>query len=195
MRNQKNLALANSRPEGGNTSRLNATYIDAIKTLIENQWNSYQPSWFITIQWSPAPTTFNNASGHARHFRNKFLTAVYNCNLKQLPEPQDRCKLIWFHERAPDPKGRLIYHSHLHLTPVPQVTTAHHLQWIIARRVAPGFHCLKHLNRTVDPGVVIRPWNHDHHAFYNLKDFYRYQHHQDSDLIVDVQMSDLMATK
>ena len=195
MTKQQNLALANSRPKGGNTSGLDATTIDAIKNLLINQWNAYPPSWFITIQWSPAPTTFIHASDHAKHFRNKFLNAVYHCNLKQLPEPQDRCKLIWFHERAQDPKGRLIYHSHLHLTEVSQVTTAHHLQWIIARQVAPGFDCLKHLNRRIDPGVVIRPWNHDHHAFYNLKDFYRYQHHQDHDLVLDVQISDIVTTK
>jgi len=42
--------------------------------------------------------------------------------------------------------------------------------------------------------MVIRPWNHDHHAFYNLKDHYHHQHHQDSDLILDVQISDLMIT-
>jgi hypothetical protein len=195
MTNQKQLAPANSRPKGGNDSGLNATYIEAIKTLIEKQWNAYLPAWFITIQWSPAPTTFTHASDHSRHFRNKFLTSIYSCTLKQLPDPEERCKLIWFHERAQDPKGRLIYHSHLHLTEVPQVNTAHHLQWIIARRVAPRFHCLKHLNRKTDPGVVIRHWNHDHHAFYNIKDFYRYQHHQDSDLVLDIELSDLIATK
>jgi hypothetical protein len=195
MRDEKDLAIANSRPQGGNTSGLDTTYIDAVKNLLINQWNAYPPSWFITIQWSPAPYKFDHASDHAKHFRNKFLTAVYHCNLKQLPEPQDRCKLTWFHERARDPKGRLIYHSHLHLTEVPQVTTAHHLQWIIIRRVTPGFHCLKHLNRRIDPGIIIRTWNHEHHAFYNLKDFYRHQHHQDSDLVLDVQISDIVPTK
>jgi hypothetical protein len=195
MTKQQNLAIANSRLKGGNSSGLDATYIHAVKTLLINQWNAYPPSWFITIQWSPAPTTFIHATDHARHFRNKFLTAIYHCNLKHLPEPKDRCKLIWFHEQAQDPKGRLIYHSHLHLTEVPQVHTTHHLQWIIVRKVAPGFHCLKHLNRKIDPRIVIRPWNHGHHAFYNLKDFYRHQHHQDSDLVLDVRVSDLMTTK
>jgi hypothetical protein len=195
MTKQKNLAIANSRPKGGNDSGLNLTYVYALKTLINNQWNLYPPSWFITIQWTPAPYKFDHASSHARHFRNKFLTAIYSCTLKQLPEPQDRCKLIWFHERVQDPKGRLIYHSHLHLTEVPKVTTAHHLQWMIQHQVAPGFNCLKHLHRKIDPGVVIRPWNYDYHAFYNLKDFYRHQYHQDSDLVLDVEISDLMIPK
>jgi hypothetical protein len=195
MRNEKDLTIANSRPKGGNTSGLDTTYVHAVKNLLINQWNAYPPAWFITIQWSPAPFKFDHASSHARHFRNKFLSTIYHCNLKQLPEPEDRCKLIWFHERAEDPQGRLIYHSHLHLTRLPAIETAHHLQWIITHRVAPGFHCLKHLNRKMDPGVVIRPWNHEHHAFYNLKDFYRYQHHQDHDLVLDVQISDIAPTK
>jgi hypothetical protein len=193
--NQKQLALANSRPKGGNTSGLNLRYMESLENLLRTQWEQHPPSWFITIQWSPAPTTFTHASSHAKHFRNKFLTAVYNCNLKRLPEPDDRCKLIWFHERAQYLHRRLIYHSHLHLTEVLKVYTAYHLQWIIANKVAPGFHCLKHLNRQTDPGVVIRSWSHDHHAFYNLKDYYRQQHHQDSDLVLDVQVSDLITTK
>ena len=172
MTKQKNLAIANSRSKGGNDSGLNLTYIHAVKNLLINQWNLYPPAWFITIQWSPAPYKFDHASGHAKHFRNKFLTAIYHCNLKQLPQPKERCKLIWFHERAQDSTGRWIYHSHLHLTAVPQVTTAHHLQWIIAHKVAPGFHCLKHLNRKIDSPVVIRHWSHDDHAFYEVDWFF-----------------------
>jgi hypothetical protein len=190
---QKYIASANFRPKGGNGLR--TSYIHELQDLLERQWNQCQPAWFITIEWSPAPLTFTGASDHARHFRNKFLCAIYHCDLKQLPEPQDRCKLVWFHERAPDPKGRTIYHSHLHLTAVPQVTTAHHLQWIIAHQVAPEFHCLKHLNRKIDPAVVIRSWNHEHHAFYNLKDFYRFQYHQDHDLLLDWSISDISGTK
>ena len=191
--NQENLATANVRLKGGHGSR--SSYIRELQNLLEHQWNQCQPRWFITIQWTPAPLTFTGASDHARHFRNKFLCAIYHCELKQLPEPEERCKLIWFHERAQDPKGRLIYHSHLHLTAVPQVTTAHHLQWIIAKKVAPRFHCLKHLNRKIDPGVVIRPWIHEHHAFYNLKDFYRFRHRQDHDLLLDWSISDISSTK
>ena len=41
-------------------------------------------------------------------------------------------------------------------------------------------------------GVVIKPWNWDHHAFYNLKDYYSYRHQQDPDLVLDYQNSDLV---
>ena len=39
---------------------------------------------------------------------------------------------------------------------------------------------------------VIKPWVWDHHAFYNLKDYYSYRHHQDPDLVLDYQNSDLV---
>ena len=195
MTNPRNLAPANSRTQRGNDSGLNPRYMESLENLLRTQWEQHPPSWFITIQWSPAPYQFDHASSHAKHFRNKLLTAIYHCNLKQLPPAEHRCKLIWFHERAENPKGRLIYHSHLHLTEVLKVTTAHHLQWIVQHQVAPGFHCLKHLNRRIDPGIVIRPWNHGHHAFYNLKVFYRHQHHPDHDLVLDVQISDIGPTK
>jgi hypothetical protein len=39
---------------------------------------------------------------------------------------------------------------------------------------------------------VIRRWDYDHHAFYNLKDHYRFKHHQDSDLVLDYITSDLI---
>lgn len=195
----KDLAIANSRPKGGNDSRpgsrstTRSQYINHLQDLLDHQWNQYPPSWFITIQWSPAPYSFTTASKHARHFRNKLLSHLYSTTLKNLPPPQERCKLVWFHERAQDPQGRLIYHSHLHLTKPPGVDSAHHLQWIIAHKIAPGFDCLKNLNRMIDPAVVIRPWNYDHHAFYNLKDHYRFCHHQDSDLVLDYAISDLMS--
>jgi hypothetical protein len=171
-------------------------YREALQSLIQNQWNHQQPKWFITIQWSPAPYDYNTASHHAKHFRNRFLTAIYNCSLKKLPPPQERCRLIWFHERVPDSSGRLIYHSHLHLGDCPlPITSTLDLHWIIDTKVAPRFKCLKNIHRKKDPGVVISTWNHDRHAHYNLKDYYTYQHIQDADLVLDYRISDLITTK
>jgi hypothetical protein len=195
MKRQQDLAIANSRPKGGNESRPDHHYLKTLENLLKNQWDAYPPDWFITIQWSPAPYEFQVASGHAKHFRNKLLCAIYACALTNLPPKQDRCKLVWFHERAQDPQGRLIYHSHLHLTSTPLITSGLHLQWIIDTKVAPGFQCLKNLHRKHDPGLVIRHWNYDHHAFYNLKDFNRHKYQQDSDLVLDVLISDLIPSK
>lgn len=195
MDNKQDFAIANSRPKGGNDSRLNQEFLKTLQIILKNQWETHPPEWFITIQWSPAPYKYQVASGHCRHFKNKLLTAIYSCNLKKLPPPEDRCKFIWFHERARDPNNRLIYHSHLHLTKPTRIISGHHLQWIIQTKVAPGFRCLKHLHRQQDPGVVIRHWNYDQHAFYNLKDHYRHQYKQDADLVLDYMTSDLMLSK
>jgi hypothetical protein len=196
--NYKGSAIADSRPMGGNTQQplQDHQYRKALENYIQSQWNIKQPDWFITIQWTPAPYTFEHVSHHARHFRNIFLSSIYSCSLKKLPRPEDRCRLIWFHERAQDPKGRLIYHSHLHLIDHPETNlTALDIHWIIDTTVAPGFQCLKHLHRKIDPAVVIKPWNRSHHGNYNLKDYYTYKYHQDADLVLDYERSDLITTK
>jgi hypothetical protein len=194
----KALAKANSRPKGGNESKTHQRhqYIQELNALIQSQWNYRQPKWFITIQWTPAPYEFQAASEHARHFRNRLLTSVYSCPLRKVPGPQERCRLIWFHERVQDPKGRLIYHSHLHLDQIPgPYATLLDLNWMIDTKIAPGFKCLKNIHRKRDPAVVIKPWNQDHHGNYNLKDYYTYKHHQDGDLVLDYAISDLITTK
>ena len=193
MTKTKDLAIANSRPKGGNTSGLHQDHLQSLKRLLQNQWDQYPPNWFITIQWAPAPYEYATASKHARHFRNKLLTHLYSCDLKKLPPPDERCRLVWFHEKALDTNDRLIHHSHLHLTKPHQVHSAHYLQWIIANKIAPGFDCLKNLNSKLNPSIVIRSWNNDHHAFYNLKDYYRHRHHQDADLVLDYNISDLVS--
>lgn len=191
-------ANADSRPKGGNESRThkNPTYIQAMKEMIEYQWNHAKPKWFITLQWSPLATEYHIASQHSRHFRNKLLTSIYQCSLKNLPQPRNRCRLVWFHEKAPDSKGRLIFHSHLHLAGPPAPYDSRiPLELLIDTQVAPGFKCLKNLHRSHDPGIVIKEWSHDHHALYNLKDHYRYKHHQDADIVLDLELSDLIMTK
>jgi hypothetical protein len=183
---------ADSRPKGGNESRSISLY-NQIYDSIKDQWNQYPPSWFLVIQWTPAPKDFSATQSHAKHFRNKFLTAVYKCHLDQLPPPKERIKLIWFHERAQDPNGNLIFHSNLHLgaLPTPYSQSRIQLDWIIQNKVAPRFRCFRHLHRKQDPALVIKEWNYDHHAFYNLKDYHRFKHHQDSDLVLDYQNSDM----
>ena len=41
-------------------------------------------------------------------------------------------------------------------------------------------------------GVVIKTWVWDYHSIYNLKDYYSYRHHQDPDLFLDYENSDLV---
>lgn len=195
----KSSAPADCRPQGGNGSRRTrqpSAYLKVLQSTLKDQWRQSRPKWFITLQWTPAAVNYETASGHSRLFRNKLLTTIYNCRLKDLPEPQDRCRLIWFHERAEDPSGRLIYHSHLHLTDLPKpYSTQRQLELLVQQQVAPGFKCLKNLFRKRDPAVVIKPWIQRHHANYNLKDYYTYKYHQDTDLVLDPEISDLLFTK
>lgn len=191
-------ATAECRPKGGITPRPHSgsTYPKILQEILNEQWSLSKPKWFVTIQWSPAAINYETASGHSKLFRNKLLTTIYNCHLKQLPEPQDRCRLIWFQEKAPDTQGRLIYHSHLHLTELPSpYSTQHQLELLILHSIAPGFRCLKNLYRKRDPAIVIKPWNRKHHANYNLKDYYKYKHTQDPDLVLDPLPSDLIFAK
>jgi len=143
---------ADFRLKGGNQSRSTALY-KTIQKSIENQWEHHRPSWFLVIQWTPAPKDYATTQGHARHFRNKLLPAIYKCHLHQLPPPEKRIKLVWFHERALDPNGNLIWHSNLHLEalPAPFASSITQLDWIIQKKVAPCFRCLRNLNRKKDP--------------------------------------------
>jgi hypothetical protein len=187
---------SDSRPKGVNEFTPNRLY-NTIHESIKNQWKKYPPSWFLVIQWTPAPKDFATAQAHAKHFRNKFLSAVYKCHLHQIPLPKGRLKMVWFHEKALDPHGNIIYHSNLHLQALPPTYNQSMIQldWIITRSVAPDFRCLKNLSRKVNPGMVIREWNYEHHAFYNLKDYNKFKYLQDSDLVLDYQNSDLVFKK
>lgn len=187
---------ADFRPKGGNEPRPNRLY-NTIQSSIKHQWNQHPPSWFLVIQWTPAPKDFTTAQAHAKHFRNKFLSAVYKCHLHQIPPPKDRLKMVWFHEKALDPHGNIIYHSNLHLQALPPTYSQSMIQldWIIAKEVAPHFRCFRHLKRKKDPAMVIKEWDYDRHAFYNLKDYNKFKFHQDSDLVLDYKNSDLIFKK
>ena len=75
----------------------------------------------------------------------------------------------------PDPLNHLWYLDHL-----------------IHQNVSPRVQKLLKTTSEGNRGVVIKPWNWDHHAFYNLKDYYTCKHHQDPDLVLDYQNSDLV---
>ena len=102
--------------------------------------------------------------------------------------------MVWFHEKSLDPNGNIIWHSNLHLEglPAPFASSITQLELIIQNRVARRFRSFRHLNRKEDPALVIKEWNYDHHAFYNLKDYHRFKHHQDSDMVLDYRNSDLI---
>ena len=63
---------------------------------------------------------------------------------------------------------------------------------VFAEKVSPRVQKLLKTTSEGNRGVVIKPWNWDHHAFYNLKDYCSYRHHQDPDLVLDYENSDLV---
>jgi hypothetical protein len=168
-----------------------------LQELIRDQWeNNIRPQWFITLHWNDLPTRPEVIQSHAKHFRNVLLTSLLNTTLKKLPEPPFRPRLVFFHERAlviKNNRSFLAYHTHLHLGSLPD--HQNHLWFLdhlIHQKVSPRVQKLLKTTTRNNQGVVIKPWNWDHHAFYNLKDYYSYQYHQDADLVLDYQNSDLM---
>ena len=65
------------------------------------------------------------------------------------------------------------------------------MDWLIHQKVAKGFHRFSTSNSVENKGFILKPWIREHHANYNLKDYYRFKHHQDSDLVLDIENSDL----
>ena len=201
-----------SRPTGVNSSKHSRSLLNhslqrihqktrlhpkVLQELIRDQWeNNFRPQWFITLLWNDLPTRSETVISHSRHFRNVFLTSLLNQPLKKLPEPPLRPHLVFFHERKPViAKGRQItaFHTHLHKGALPDpLNHLWYLDHLIHQNVSPRVQKLLKTTSEGNRGVVIKPWNWDHHAFYNLKDYYTCKHHQDPDLVLDYQNSDLV---
>ena len=168
-----------------------------LQELMKDQWeNKFRPQWFITLLWNDLPTRPETVISHSRHFRNVFLTSLLKQSLKKLPEPPLRPQLVFFHERKPViTKGRQItaFHTHLHLGALPDpLNHLWYLDHLIHQKISPRVQKLLKTTTEGNRGVVIKPWNWNHHAFYNLKDYYSCRYHQDPDLVLDYQNSDLV---
>jgi hypothetical protein len=172
------------------------------KAIIEYQFQEiFQPHWFGSIQWQPFIADYTSAVKETRHFRNKFLCALLNTKPKKIPNSPERPRIIWFHEKAPviinpqepsNPRYKIAFHTHFHLEKCPEPYDSWiHLDWLIRQKVAKGFHRFSTNNSSENKGFVLKPWIREHHANYNLKDYYRFKHHQDSDLVLDIENSDL----
>ena len=190
-----------SRPKGVNQSRSSRSLLNhrlqrihqetrshpkVLQELIRLHWeNTVQPQWFShcygtmsqhDLKLSVTPDTSGT-----------FLTSLLNQPLKKLPEPPSRPHLVFFHERKPViTKGRQItvFHTHLHLGALPDPLNHLYLDHLIHQKVSPRVQKLLKTTSEGNRGVVIKPWVWHHHAFYNLKDYYRYKHHQDPGLVI-----------
>jgi hypothetical protein len=75
--------------------------VEIHKAFIDYQFQEvFQPHWFGSIQWQPFITDYTEAQKEAGHFRNKFLCALLDTKPTKLPNPPERPRMIWFHERA-----------------------------------------------------------------------------------------------
>jgi hypothetical protein len=164
----------------------------------------FQPYWFGSIQWQPFIPDFTTAEGEAEHFNTKFFCALLDTKPKKIPDPPERPRIIWFHEKAlvninprdtKNPRYKIAYHSHFHLEQCPDpYDSLIHLDWLIHNKVAKRFHRLSTSNSKENKGIVLQRWIREHHANYNLKDYYRFRHQQDADLVLDYKNSDLKFT-
>ena len=193
IRTHNNLNSNSSNNQSYHNSRLTP---GILQDIIRDQWeNNFQPQWFITLLWNDLPTRSETVISHSRHFRNVLLTNLYNVTLRNLPESTSRTRLVFFHERTPViSRNRCIhpFHTHLHLGAVPEPwNQKESLTSLIRHHVSPRVQKLLKSTTPGNQGVVIKPWNYQHHAFYNLKDYNSWRHHQDPDLILDYQNSDL----
>ena len=197
LKNQENPKTSFNRKLQRIHSRTNS-FGKVIQEVIQNQWETnFQPHWFIIIQWNDLPTSFETVQGHTRHLRNVFLTQLMGCGSPcDLPDPPERPSAVFFHERSPVIcRNRLIlpFHTHLHLGELPSpLNEKWFLDVLLKGRVAPRVQKLLKTTTKGNEGVVIKRWNPEHHGFYNLKDYYRYKHHQDPDLVLDYINSDLL---
>ena len=172
------------------------------KAIIEYQFQEiFLPHWFGSVQWQPFITDYISVVREARHFRNKFLCALLNTKPNKIPNPPERPRIIWFHEKAPvcinpqephNPRFKIAFHTHFHLEDCPAPYDSWiQLDWLIRHQVAKGFHRFSTSNSSKNTGFVLKPWIREHHANYNFKDYYQFKHHQDSDLVLDIENSDL----
>jgi hypothetical protein len=167
------------------------------QAIVQYQFQEiFQPHWFGSIQWQPFITEYTEVQKEARHFRIKFLCALLDTKPTKIPDPPKRPRMIWFHEKAPvlinpnepnNPKYKVAYHSHFHLGECPRpYDSLIQLDWLIRNRVSKGFHRLSTNNAKENKGFVLKPWVWERHAHYNLKDYYRFKHQQDADLVLDI---------
>jgi hypothetical protein len=159
----------------------------------------FTPAYFGTVCWTPFIFHFEETVKETRHFKNKLLTAIYNCRLHQVPKLPTRSRIIFFHEvkdtlinpKSSSPKFKLTFHTHFHIEGLDLIQNAIHLDALTQSQVRPRFNRLNRKDTAANKAIVIKPWIHEFHTAYNVKDYYSRQNCQDGDLVIDYDNSDL----
>ncbi|QNJ18115.1 hypothetical protein SynA1840_50014 [Synechococcus sp. A18-40] len=172
----------------------------ATKKWIFNTWDVYEPEYFVSVLWSDMPTCPVKCSSHASILRNKILcktTGASKCS--RIPDLPHRLGMTTFCERTFTQKGKVTYHTHLHIfntnnrwrTPVD-------LDLFIRYQAGLRIEKLLKSDTEFNEGVVVKKWVRDHHRYYNLKEQERQKrithtrYTQDKDLLLDPENSDLL---
>ncbi len=195
--------------------KLNRAYVK----WILNTWDEYNPEWFVTVLWNDMPTDQITAASHTRHLRNKILcetTGIKKCG--KLPEFPNRLGMTVFQERTMNPKGKVTFHTHMHLYntssgsaifshPEPRWDNASQLHFLLRYNLGTKIQKLLKSTTSGNEGVVVKKWVKEHHEAYNFKEVARQQkllitryteackYAQDKDLLLDVMNSDLLTPK
>lgn len=176
-----------------------------LKNQIFNDYIAYQfdsvltPAYYGTVCWTPFIFHFEEAVKEARHFKNKLFTAIYDCKLYQVPKLPTRSRILFFHEvketlinpKSSSPKFKPTFHTHFHLEGSDLINNAIHLDSLIQAKVRPRFTRLSRPDTKENKAIVVKPWIHEFHAAYNVKDYYSRHNWQDGDLAIDYKNSDL----
>lgn len=173
-----------------------SSILDATKESLKEIYSTCgNPTWFITIEYYPVIRIYEEAEKEARYINNMLLSKVLKCNKRKINEHPERPLVLWFHEKQnmiinqskSRPKYGIGYHSHLHLgcCPDPYGTYNTRAKFLLDYYFTTKAQRTSKNKSKFNQGVVILPWIYKRHAFYNLKDFSRFRHHQDYDLVLD----------
>ena len=164
-------------------------------------WKLHPPEFFITLLWNDLPTSQERVSSYQRKFRNVFLTKLYHLSktskLKSLPFPK-RTGMMIFNEKkevftSKSNRPIFTFHTHIHLCNTGNLFDDElSVESFIRDKCSDYLPTLLKTDTEGNRGVVVKEWNRDHHLHYNFKDLCSYQHHQDWDLLLDYQTSDLL---
>ena len=123
-----------------------------------------------------------------------------------------------FQERTMNPKGKVTFHTHMHLyntssgsaifsDPQPRWDNPSQLHFLLRYKLGTRIQKLLKSTTSGNEGVVVKRWVKEHHEQYNMKEIARQeklyrtryakasQYAQDKDLFIDPMNSDLLTPK
>ena len=153
------------------------------KTVIENEqkkwlkqtWEDYPPEWFITFHWNTLPRRIETVESYVEEFklwfRRKFHWKIVKRQTRgsSVPFFPQGVGMQFFHERSEMyHKDKLItpFHTHLHLSNTRgYFRDEDQVKFFILELIR--HKKVKNL-RKLKPELVVKRWNDDHHANYNV---------------------------